>query len=277
MEKRIFIFFFLTSFLSFAQKTTVKGYVYYGEYENIFQGIKGGREIRGNLIFDANDSYYYTGKDSLNNEFEMEYKMMYPASTANTDIGGTIYSGDISSARDHLNYRIHTTKDTISDYFERYSPKNGDFHYLKELNPKFDWVLINETKKIGAFNCLKATCHFRGRDYIAWYTLEIPVSYGPWKFQGLPGLILEVYTPNQEIYFSAKKILYPFNFSKPIPKINKPKDVKWMTSVKELLKRQDETLEEAHELGTLHLASMPNLKGKIILEKSINRYKEFEE
>jgi hypothetical protein len=50
-----------------------------------------------------------------------------------------------------------------------------------------------------------------------------------------------------------------------------------MTSVKELLKRQDETLQEAHELGTLHLASMPNLKGKIILEKSINRYKEFEE
>jgi GLPGLI family protein len=264
------------SFVSFAQKTNQKGYVYYGEFENIYQGLKGGREIRGNLIFDSNESYYYTGKDSLNNEIEIEYKKMYPASAANSELGGTIYAGDIENAGEPLNYRIHTSKDSISDYFDRYYPKHNHLHYLKEAKPKFNWALINETKKVGNFNCLKATCHFRGRDYIAWYTLEIPVSHGPWKFQGLPGLILEVYTPNQEIYFSAKKILFPFNFSKPIPKINKPSDVKWMTSVKELLERQDEALQEIYEHAVLIL-SKSNIGGKIIKEQSKSRFKEIEQ
>jgi GLPGLI family protein len=276
MLKHTCLFFVLISLISFAQKTNQKGYVYYGEFENIYQGLKGGREIRGNLIFDANESYYYTGKDSLNNEIEIEYKKMYPASAANSELGGTIYAGDIENSGEPLNYRIHTSKDSISDYFDRYYPKHNHLHYLKEAKPKFNWALINETKKVGNFNCLKATCHFRGRDYIAWYTLEIPVSHGPWKFQGLPGLILEVYTPNQEIYFSAKKILFPFNFNKPIPKINKPSDVKWMTSVNELLKRQDEALQEIYEHAVLIL-SKSNIGGKIIKEQSKSRFKEIEQ
>jgi GLPGLI family protein len=58
--------------------------------------------------------------------------------------------------------------------------------------PKMNWTIINEFKKIGTFNCQKAQINFRGRKYIAWFTNLIPVSHGPWKFYGLPGLILEV-------------------------------------------------------------------------------------
>ena len=42
------------------------------------------------------------------------------------------------------------------------------------------------------YPCQKATATFRGRDYEAWFTPEIPVNDGPWKFFGLPGLILKV-------------------------------------------------------------------------------------
>ena len=53
------------------------------------------------------------------------------------------------------------------------------------------WELHPDTATILTYTCYKATCRFRGRDYEAWYTPEIPRSDGPWKLQGLPGLILK--------------------------------------------------------------------------------------
>lgn len=86
---------------------------------------------------------------------------------------------------------------------------------------KPDWKLLNETKKIGDYNCFKAelivpVSENQRKDYeeflkkeevkpalfkmdepkdkviIAWYTPEIPVSFGPDNYWGLPGLILEI-------------------------------------------------------------------------------------
>ena len=65
------------------------------------------------------------------------------------------------------------------------------------------WRIKPETKQIGQFLCQKATCSFRGRNYIAWFTPEIPVCYGLWKLNGLPGLILEVNDLKNEVIFTA--------------------------------------------------------------------------
>jgi GLPGLI family protein len=59
--------------------------------------------------------------------------------------------------------------------------------------PKIIWNIQPDTKKIGNFNCTKATTLFRGIKYEAWFTTEVPVSAGPWKLRGLPGLILEAH------------------------------------------------------------------------------------
>lgn len=55
-----------------------------------------------------------------------------------------------------------------------------------------EWTLLPDTATLLSYSCQKATCRFKGRNYIAWYTLEIPVSEGPWKLFGLPGLIIKV-------------------------------------------------------------------------------------
>ena len=72
-----------------------------------------------------------------------------------------------------------------------------------------DWKLQPETKNIGNFKAHKATTKFRGRKYTAWYTLEVPLPYGPWKLQGLPGLILEAYDEKKEMYLYFKSLEYP--------------------------------------------------------------------
>lgn len=82
---------------------------------------------------------------------------------------------------------------------------------VKELDLPWKWNLKDGTKKIGNFNCQKATITFRGRNYTAWYTNEIPVSFGPWKFQGLPGLILEVYDEDTIFHIYASSVEYNKN------------------------------------------------------------------
>lgn len=61
----------------------------------------------------------------------------------------------------------------------------------EEENEKPQWTLLADTATILTYRCQKASCYFRGRHYTAWYTMEIPVSEGPWKLCGLPGLILK--------------------------------------------------------------------------------------
>ena len=55
-----------------------------------------------------------------------------------------------------------------------------------------DWQMSFETKEILGYPCFKAECDFRGRHWTAWFTMQIPVQDGPWKFCGLPGLVLQV-------------------------------------------------------------------------------------
>jgi GLPGLI family protein len=64
------------------------------------------------------------------------------------------------------------------------------FIYEEEM-PVMEWRIIqDDTTTILGYPCNKACVRFRGRDYIAWFTSDIPISYGPWKFNGLPGTIL---------------------------------------------------------------------------------------
>lgn len=77
-----------------------------------------------------------------------------------------------------------------------------DKYKYKEPQPEFNWQLSDETKTVCGTLCHKATCSFRGRDWTVWYS-DIPVSEGPWKFGGLPGLILEAEDSTKEIMFTA--------------------------------------------------------------------------
>lgn len=63
--------------------------------------------------------------------------------------------------------------------------------YTESL-PAIDWELTDGERTIVGYACRRARCTFRGRSYEAWYAPEIAVCCGPWKFGGLPGLILAI-------------------------------------------------------------------------------------
>lgn len=72
-----------------------------------------------------------------------------------------------------------------------------------EQFPLQSWKIESETQTICGYECQKATCHWRGRDYVAWFTTAIPVSAGPWKFGGLPGLIMKICDTNNDYTWEA--------------------------------------------------------------------------
>ncbi len=82
----------------------------------------------------------------------------------------------------------------------------GNYTIVNDKDEKISWSLMGETKKIGNFECQKAKAHFRGRNYYVWFTTEIPLSTGPWKLNGLSGLILEVQEENGLIHIIATSI-----------------------------------------------------------------------
>jgi len=67
--------------------------------------------------------------------------------------------------------------------------------------PVINWQISTDTATFGNFHCQKATTHFKGRDYTAWFCPDIPSHGGPWKLSGLPGLILEAYDTKKQVVF----------------------------------------------------------------------------
>src|SRR5690554_2302065 len=55
-----------------------------------------------------------------------------------------------------------------------------------------DWTLLEDTLSIGGAVCHKAVADFGGRQWHVWCNPELPLSDGPYKFRGLPGLIYHI-------------------------------------------------------------------------------------
>ncbi len=96
-------------------------------------------------------------------------------------------------------------------------------YYVQDPIHDPEWTLHSETKTISGFNCNKASTTFRGRSYQVWYTPKIPVNFGPWKLNGLPGLILQAIDTKGQIEFRANKVSLnqEFNIDEQISKLPK--------------------------------------------------------
>ncbi|MXV37856.1 GLPGLI family protein [Flavobacteriaceae bacterium Ap0902] len=111
-------------------------------------------------------------------------------------------------------YQNYSTK----EYLERQTFFDKDF-YIEDKIANFDWKLIDETKKIGNFDCKKAFTSYNGADIIAWYAEDIPISIGLEFYNGLPGLIVKM-TDNDFEYkaISVEGLKEKISIEKPLAK-----------------------------------------------------------
>ena len=169
-----------------------------------------------NLSFSQNQRFSYDYsfvKDTLNKQ-EITKELM------NLDIlkeGSVFYSRDVyvsdSIVNAYFDNQIKTTGSMNVDT-KLLSQRKGNVKYkiLKKYpdfkvfsalkigmdsykvadDRKIVWKILPERQKIGEFNAQKATTEFAGRQWVAWFTSELPFQDGPYKFHGLPGLIVKL-------------------------------------------------------------------------------------
>ena len=77
-----------------------------------------------------------------------------------------------------------------------------DYRYVDSLHTQ-TWTMGDSTREVLGYTCQQAMADFHGRRWTAWFATDIPISDGPWKLGGLPGLILEAYDEGKQHVFTA--------------------------------------------------------------------------
>ncbi len=140
------------------------------------------------------------------------YNRFYGDSLATDPEGKKLWGQLMVQAIRQRNYDSMPGSKTKGDYLYKNYPDGkvtttdqllvDFFRYEEDYVPQA-WQMTDSVKQILDYSCQKAECYFRGRHWTVWFTPDIPISEGPWKFNGLPGLILEAYDAHKDYHYMA--------------------------------------------------------------------------
>ena len=181
--KKLILLFTLIGTLAIAQN---KRFIY--EYKFISDSTNV-EDVKTEMMFldttkDGSKYYSYT---VFNADSAMKVNLEKQlAATGSINITSDMRKGEV---------RYSVTK-TYPDYKIFLHRRLGMDKYKISEDRKINWKISSEKEKIGEWNAQKAEADFAGRHWIAWFSTEIPIQDGPYKFQGLPGLIVKIEDKN---------------------------------------------------------------------------------
>lgn len=99
-------------------------------------------------------------------------------------------------------------------------------YVVEKSFPKLNWTLHKDTIHFNSYILNKATTSYNWRNYICWYATSLPFKAGPWKLNGLPGLIFKAYDETNRISFELNNFTQ-LNTKESIKWDNKYKNISW--------------------------------------------------
>jgi GLPGLI family protein len=200
----VFLFLFFTSISVFSQ---TRNFYYQLKYKADSNNIESVKEEVFILNIDKHRSLFTSIKNFKSDSMVAIIKKNYQK------YGGSVSFKGVPKS-DFTSYIIKPDSINQIIYYDKIGKNN--FYYLDDKN--MTWTITKDKKQINEINCQKAIMSKFGRDFVAWFSNEIPISNGPYKFQGLPGLIVELYDDKMQYYFKLIKFDPKDNNSMEMPK-----------------------------------------------------------
>ena len=146
---------------------------------------------------------------------------------ASREVNGKIRIKDAKAAWESVPGKDSRTSEVWKNHPDKHQITNMDRTFMERWMytqgfPDFQWEIVpDSTQTILEHPCMMAVGNYAGRTWKAWFTMEIPVSEGPWKLCGLPGLILNAEDARGEFFYTAIGIQQitapmPTNYREPL-------------------------------------------------------------
>ncbi|WP_316829732.1 GLPGLI family protein [Pedobacter aquatilis] len=202
MKRTILIFHFALVFATklYAQKPDkVLARVRY-TYTNLLDTLPSGKTRTENmLLFTGKNASLYTSYDKLN--YEIASDNSFRASIKNRIGNGRPQAVIIDTKPSEWMTTSSCLYFNKEDKFFTKEVIALQSYVYEEKPPQISWQITKDTLSFSGLSCKKATGKYNGKNWIAWFSTEYPLPYGPWKLIGLPGLIIEAYDEDQLIKF----------------------------------------------------------------------------
>ncbi|MBT0548967.1 GLPGLI family protein [Riemerella anatipestifer] len=162
--------------------------------------------------------------DSLNKDFVQSENFNLDITSNGSVFYPEVFSEWASIYQNNGSVSKSKLPETKLDYMIQKNYKDGETYFREMIGAnlyemreprKITWKHSNETQQYNNYKVKKATTTFAGRQWEAWFSDEFLVNDGPYKFKGLPGLILKIKDTHSdyEIYLvEVKKIDQPLAF-----------------------------------------------------------------
>ena len=206
----------LFSTVSYAQK--LEGMIHYVRTMNYIKQLTAVDYLSKQLI----DKYSYVYGNRLESK---SYARLYFNSTQTkfedsdeNEMGYSYKKAEYTITRDFSNNTLHDYMDVL-----------GKTYIVEDSLKAPRWIILNEMKEIAGHACMNASYNdtLKKQKVIGWYALDMPISGGPERFFGLPGMLLGIDINNGALVLEADKIdLKPLTTELDFPKKAKGKKIK---------------------------------------------------
>lgn len=190
----------------------------------------------------------------------------------NNDISYNEGSNTITIPSREILFKVKYFKNLKNDPIVFSEYLDGKLYCISDSIPRINWVIDHKkSKKILGYLCYEASANFRGSDIIAYFSNELPYSTGPYKFQGLPGLILQVYEKDNT--FNSWEAI---SVTKDTANLGKNSICDNTISLKEFLILQDKKIDERFRQRTSNLSSDVKITRMKVPRQGIEKKYEWE-